>query len=301
MSTYLRDRRLSRDLSAEQLARRLGVHPTSIHRWERRERLPGPGHIHGLARSLELEPAVVARFFDEARLAPAESSGGVRARGLRGLRSAARLPASRVAEAVGVRPAHVYNWEAGRARLPDRHLPTLADLLAVEVTQLRTLLAAPPAVVAEAPGTPLRRLRRRTGLSQGVVAERVGASRHSVGAWERGQVPPLGAVRRLARVYGVPVATVALAAGLVPPRLLDPRHWTPGDLPEVLATLRAWSGRTQAELAARVGCSADAVRSWERGRGVPRPATRARLEAAYGLAEGALLAAAPKSHSSVAR
>lgn len=301
MSSYLRDRRLSQDLSADQLARRLGVHPTSVLRWERRERLPGPGHIHGLARTLAVDPAAVARFFDEVRRPdppPTPASPALHAPGLRRLRSAARLPASRVAEAVGVRPAHVYNWEAGRARLPARHLPTLAELLAVEESQLRALLTAAPETVA---ASPLRRLRRRTGLSQGAVAQRVGASRHSVGAWERGQVPPLGAVRRLARVYGVPVATVARAAGLVPPRLLDPRHWTPGDLPEVLVTLRSWSGRTQAELAARIGCSADAVRSWERGRGVPRADLRTRLEEAYGLSEGALLAAVPKSHSSVAR
>ncbi|MEI5676389.1 MULTISPECIES: helix-turn-helix transcriptional regulator [Nocardioides] len=294
MSTFLRDRRLSRALSAEQLAGQLGVHPTSVLRWERRERLPGPGHIHGLARSLAVDPAAVARFFDEARTDAPDPSPGVRAPGLRRLRSAARLPASRVAEAVGVEPAHVYRWEAGRTRLPLRHLPTLAELLAVEAAELRTLLstpAPPPAVVDR----PLRRLRRRTGLSQEAVARQVGASRHSVGAWERGQVPPLGVVRRLSRVYGVPVATVARAAGVTPPPLLDPRRWTPGDLPEALRTLRAWSGRTQAELAARVGCSADAVRGWERGRGVPSAVLRTRLEEAYGLPAGALLRACPRT------
>lgn len=294
MSTFLRDRRLSRALSAEQLADELGVHPTSVLRWERRERLPGPRHIRGLATSLAVDPAAVARFFDEARTPAAGPPSGLRAPGLRRLRDAARLPASRVAEAVGVPAAKVYRWEAGRARLPLQHLPTLAELLAVETAELRALLAAP----APAPPTrehPLRRLRRRTGLSQSAVAARIGASRHSVSTWERGQVPPLGAVRRLSGVYGVPVATVARAAGVAAPPLLDPRRWTPGDLPAALRTLRAWSGRTQAELAARIGCSADAIRSWERGRGVPSGTLRARLEQAYGLDAEALLRAYPRT------
>jgi transcriptional regulator with XRE-family HTH domain len=245
VSTFLRERRLSRALSAEQLADQLGVHPASVLRWERRERLPGPRHIHGLASSLAVDPAAVARFFDEARTPTAEPPSGLRAPGLRELRSAARLPA------------------------PARAVPAAEH--------------------------PLRRLRRRTGLSQSVVAERIGVSRHSVSAWERGQVAPLGAVRRLSSVYGVPVAAVARAAGVAPPPLLDPRAWTPGDLPEALRTQRAWSGRTQAELAARVGCSADAVRAWERGRAVPSASFRARLEEAYGLGEEALVSAFPRT------
>ena len=34
----------------------LGVHPSSVLRWERRERLPGPVHIRRLAAALELTP-----------------------------------------------------------------------------------------------------------------------------------------------------------------------------------------------------------------------------------------------------
>ena len=55
MSTnYLREQRLGRALSAEQVAASLGVHPTSILRWERRERFPAPVHLHGLARVLRV-------------------------------------------------------------------------------------------------------------------------------------------------------------------------------------------------------------------------------------------------------
>jgi transcriptional regulator with XRE-family HTH domain len=125
------------------------------------------------------------------------------------------------------------------------------------------------------------------------VAARIGAGRHSVSAWERGQRPPLAAVRLLAGVYGVPVARVARAAGVTPPRLLDRRTWAPGDLPGVLETVRLWAGLTQAEVAERLMCSASSVRGWENGRGVPGRALRQRLERLYGLPEGELLRAYP--------
>lgn len=198
MSTFLRDRRVSRSITTADLAEQLGVHPNSVLRWERGDRLPGPGHITRLARTLAIETVEVVGFFD-----------GV------------RPPAERIVESV-----------RGHGLRPLRH-------------------------------SELRRLRRRTGPSQQVVARRIGTGRHSLGAWERGQQPPLVAVRRLATVYGVPVARVARAAGVTPP----------------------------AQLAERCGCSTSAVRVWERGQGEPGPALRHRLEGVYGLPEESLLTA----------
>jgi transcriptional regulator with XRE-family HTH domain len=42
---------MSRSLTTTNVARDLGVHPTSVLRRERRERLPGPEHIAQLARA----------------------------------------------------------------------------------------------------------------------------------------------------------------------------------------------------------------------------------------------------------
>ena len=71
----------------------------------------------------------------------------------------------------------------------------------------------------------------------------VGVSRWSIRAWEDGRsVPPLWAVRRLAALYGVAAAEVAEACGAALDLKLHPRTWRPGDLGEVLATLRAWTG-----------------------------------------------------------
>ncbi|MDQ4051597.1 MAG: helix-turn-helix domain-containing protein, partial [Actinomycetota bacterium] len=180
------------------------------------------------------------------------------------------------------------------ARIPVRHVPALADLLRIETTALLGLLDQWPAETQPPPAvSELRRLRRRTGLSQSRVAARIGVSRHSLGAWERGGRPPLSVLRPLAGVYGVPVATVARAAGVRAPSLLDRRRWAAGDLADVLVTLRQWAGIGQRELAERCRRSVSTVRGWEHGRGTPRPSSRRRLERLYGLPEGALLIAYP--------
>jgi transcriptional regulator with XRE-family HTH domain len=106
VNTFLRDRRRQQALSAEALARRLDVHPMSVLRWERRERLPGPGHVRALASALELERAAVTGFFDEART-PAIPPAGFRGHGLRGLREGAGVPVRHLARRLDVLPATV--------------------------------------------------------------------------------------------------------------------------------------------------------------------------------------------------
>jgi transcriptional regulator with XRE-family HTH domain len=300
MTTNLRQHRQKLSLSPSLVAAELGVHPNSVTRWERRDRLPGPRHIQDLARTLGLGTPEVAGFFDDARgRTGGQSSGvtGLRGHGLRRLRHAAGVSVRRIGHAVGVPAATVYNWEAGRARVPIDHVPALAEVLSLEVATLRDLLTRSPAVVAAPPVGPsdstLRRMRRRSGLTQTMVAERVGVSRHTVGKWERGHRPPLHAVRRLASTYGVPASAVARAAGVKAPRLLDEREWRRGDLPAVLRTLRHWSGLTQRQVAERCGCSTEAVRAWESGRGTPRAAGRRRLEELYRLSPGALALLCP--------
>lgn len=293
MSTFLRDQRVRRTLSVHDVARDLAVHPSSVLRWERGERLPGPDHVKALADTLELDTSAVVRFFDDAR-APVDPARGLRGHGLRALRRRAGVPVRRIARRLGVRTATVYNWEAGRVRIPESHVPALAAILDTEVPALTRQLIAAPATRPRPPVPQLRRLRRRTGLSQEVVARRIGTTRHRLGSWERGEQPPLWAVRRMAVVYGVPVSRVARAAGVGASPLLDVRQWSGGDLAEVLRTLRSWSGLTQRAVAARCGSHPSSVRAWENGRSVPRPRSRERLERLYGLPAGALLAAYPE-------
>lgn len=293
MTTLLRSERARRGLRATDLAQEIGVHPMSILRWERRERLPGPVHIHALARVLELEPAHVAGFFHDARPASAAEAGH-RGQGLRGLRWRASVSATHLADQVGVPASTVYNWEAGRARIPTERVDGLAQALGLSAEALVAQLAAPTAAPGRPrpPSSPLRRLRHRARLSQARAAAAAGVDRHALGSWERGAgTPPLAAIRRLATAYGVPVAQVARAAGVEPPHLLDRTRWGRGDLPGVIRTLREWAGLTQGDLARRCGCSAAAVRTWESARVVPSGRMVARLELAFGLPAGALDAA----------
>ena len=295
MSTFLRDHRHRRALSSTELAVRVGVHPTSVLRWERRERLPGPEHIHALASSLSVDAAAVTAFFDGERAALPSQDSGPRGHGLRTLRRAVGITVATIAHELGAPVSTIYNWEAGRVRIPSEHVGALAGLLGLDrPTLLQFLSSHPVPAGAGRPTSRLRRLRHRRGLSQGQVAQLIGMSRHSVGAWERGARPPLAAVRRLAGVYGLSVSAVARAARVSPPELLDPSRWAPGTLPRVLAVLRDWSGLTQAEVAERCGCSKASVRNWERGRTEPCPALRAALERLYRLTEGSLLRASAR-------
>lgn len=290
MDTLLRRERTQRQLRPEDLARQLGVHPMSVLRWERRERLPGPGHIYPLATALELDPTRVIEFFDAAR-GPAAPPEGVRGHGLRRLRQQAEVPVVEIAAALGTRASTVYNWEAGRARIPRALLDPLARLLRLSTADLVAALRSAPATrpARPAPSTALARLRRRSRLTLRQAATAADVRPRALADWERGRgTPSLAAARRLARGYGVPLAEVATAAGVHPPRLLDARQWRPGDLPEVLRCLRAWTGLTQRELAVRAGCSPESVRSWEAGRAAPRPPNLRRVEQAFGLAGGAL-------------
>lgn len=223
----------------------------------------------------------------------------VAGRSLRPLRVAAGVPVQRLAAAAEVHTATVYNWEAGRARIPRTAVPALAGALGVPPEALRRLLRTPLRTPEPPPASPLRRLRQRRGMSQEAVARRVGSTRHTVGSWEGGAPPPLAMLRRLASTYGVTVASVAEAAGVAAPVELDLRRWAPGDLPAVLRTWRAWAGLTQRELADRLGCTSDAVRGWEAGRGVPSARNRQRLEQLHRLPAGALLATYPSSASNL--
>ena len=219
---------------------------------------------------------------------------GERGHGIRAVRSAAGLTATDVAAAIGVRASTVYNWEHGRCRVPEDHLPALARALGSSPEDLRTLLRGaavrpPPRRSTEG----LALLRRRSGLSRRAVALRLDVSIDVLGRWEREGPPTWHALRRLASAYGVSVEAAARAAGAAPPRALDPRSWRPGDLPQVIRVLRSWAGLTQRELADRLGCSAETVRGWESARGIPSPELRRRLETTYGLVPGGLLVAYP--------
>lgn len=291
----LRARREQLGLARTTVAHEVGVSPSMVQHWESGRHLPSPVHQRALAHALGIPGELVAACFDAVRPPPPPPPLSVQAVGLRGVRRQDHTPVRAIAAHLGVPEATVYNWESGRARLPLHHLQSLAAMWRCDTQALRTALVTPPPAHAPRPVRvrPLRHLRRLAGLSRSEVGARLGVTANAVARWENGARPPLHRIRALARLYRRSVTVVAAAAGHPPPPLLDRRQWEPHRLPEILQTLRTWTGWTQQELAGRCGCSVDAVRAWEHGRVTPRPHRRRELEDAFGLAPGALLPAWP--------
>lgn len=284
----LRSRRIELGLGVADVAAALGVHPTSVARWERGARSPGADTIGRWAEVLEADRATVVALVDSLR-APAPPVSTVAATGLRAVRERRGTPAASVADTLGVHVSTVYNWEHGRVRLPVAYLEPLAALLRVPPDELRRLLALPRPQPRRR-RSPLRRARLRRGWTQQDLAVRTGVSRHLVGAWEAGRAPQLAQLRRIAAALGTPVAEVAAWFRIEPPGALDRRAWRPGHLACALRALREWSGLSQLDLARRLGCSPSSVRAWERGQHGPGPVLRCRLERLYRLEPGALTA-----------
>jgi len=291
MTLDLRDARTAAGLTAREIAETLGVHPTTVHRWERHERRPAPRVVNRLAATLRADRAdLVASLLP---IVPLGLPVDHRGTGLRALRHESGLTVAALAAATGVPKHTVYNWESGRARIPVRHIEALAALFGLPPEELPAILRRPRSRRPTAVAPPLLRLRAEYGWSQAALARAIGVSRTSLRDWERGvSVPPWPALRRIAQITGAPLSTVAQAAGRRLPVELDPGRWRAGMLPKVLVVLREWSDLTQAALAGHLDCSVAAVRRWERGDHRPAPILRARLERLYRLHPGALLAAA---------
>ncbi|MBD8870410.1 helix-turn-helix domain-containing protein [Nocardioides donggukensis] len=290
MTSQLRGWRQGLGLTAPELARRVGVSPNTVGRWERGECLPQADRLPALAGALRRQPRELLRVLGE----PEAEARGHRGHGLRRLRLERGRSGAEIAAAVGVPTHTVYNWERGGARIPEAHLEDLAAALGLSSAELASALAEARVVVEGLRARPvgrLARLRIGVGLSQSAAADRLGFGRSSLRAYERGRPAPLAHLRRMAVLYRVTVAEVAHACGARCPRELDPTSWRAGDLSRALRVLREWSGLTQAEVAMRVGASKDSVRAWENARTQPGPFLRVRLEELYRLRSGSLIPA----------
>lgn len=290
-SSALRDARLDRGLSPADVAAAVGVHPQTVLRWERWERLPGWREVEGLARALAVPREAVLREVDAHRPSP-DRSAGYAGPGLRALRRRAGVPVAELARRVGVSPSTVYNWEHGRVRVPPVHVEALAVLLDLPVGDLVRVLRASAGldvVQRAAPSTVLGRRRVDLRLTVSEVARRTGLARHRLAALEAGA--PFGRaseVRALAEVLRCPPGALLRVHPVEDPLLLRPAAWAPGHLPRLVRAHRRWGGDTQAALARALGCSADAVRCWERGSATPAPTRRRALERRWRLPEHAL-------------
>lgn len=289
--SLLRGVRLERRLSPADVAGQVGVHPQTVLRWERFERMPGSREVDRLARALAVPREVLLGELDRHRPAPARTPGHPGA-GLRTLRRRAGLGVRELAAHLGVPSSTVHNWERGQVRVPHDQAEAAATLLGLDVDALvRTLRSSPgpDVVVRPVPRSELARLRGSAGLTVSEVARRTDLRRHRVAELEAGKPFVRGReVRALAAVLGCAPQQLLRVHPVEDPLLLRPHRWGPGHLPRLVRAHRRWGGDTQASLGLALGCSGETVRAWERGAATPRPGRRRRMEQRWRLRPGDL-------------
>ncbi|MGD0156165.1 MAG: helix-turn-helix transcriptional regulator [Terracidiphilus sp.] len=116
LGDHIRTRRLDLKLMQKQVADRIGVHQLTITNWERNATVPAIRHLPAIIRFLGYDPRPSANSIPD-RLAAAR-----RALGLSQRKMAAKL---------GVDPATLQGWEAGRRQPTGKSLDVIAGVLQV--------------------------------------------------------------------------------------------------------------------------------------------------------------------------
>ncbi|RFU18938.1 helix-turn-helix transcriptional regulator [Geodermatophilus marinus] len=284
--------RLAAGLTTTQVARRVGVAPSTVSRWENGVRTPAPEVRDRLAAALRLRPGEVAALLAGN---PPRRSDGARLPGLGALRRRCGLTQRAFRTALGIGATTAHQWEHGRVRVPQDRLAAVAGALGLAVPELVASAARPPRQEPSPAPTPAG-LRRAAGLTQRELALHLGVSTRTVGHWEAGSRPvPRAAVRPLCRLLRRPLPTVLAATGVRWPALPHPSAWRPDELPHLLTALREAAGWSAAALGRRLAVPGRVVRRWETGAGHPSPAACQRLELVHGLPRGALTRLLPRS------
>ncbi len=151
--------RLTAGLTMTQLARKVGVGPATVSRWENGVRLPAARYCPRLAAALglTLDDLSEAITSDAGRRKP-----GLHLPGLGDLRRSRGMTQREVGRAVGVGSAAVAKWEGGRARVPHHRLAALAGVFHLDTPSFLTAARRLPARRPDV--RPLRAFRVRAGV-----------------------------------------------------------------------------------------------------------------------------------------
>lgn len=279
----LRSRRVTVGLTLQQFAAAVYTSTATASRWETGKRRPHRDQLPRIADVLGVDLPWLLRAVSSA---PERVADTVVCLGLRALREAVGMSRRSLAEQLSVSVATVAHWECGRRRLPRERFPSLSRALSVPRQELEPALARP---VVEAPGSQLRELRVRAGVTQASAAKALGVTASTISGYERGiRNVPYRHVRRLAVVYEQSISTVANAAGQAPvahPADLEFENSSPA---AVIRAVRAWESVTRAELGRRAGIHPGTIRRWEEGTSTPTPRYLSVLESVLGLRTGSL-------------
>ena len=169
-SFNLRTARTARGLSVEALALELGVSKCSVEKWQRGFLPKGTNR-----RKLEVFFGVV--------LPTPEASGDSP---LKIARAAKHLSARELADQIGVSPPVLYSWEHGRRVPSEEQQQRLEVILGVALPFTRTTVEDDGSFAPER----IREARNKLGISQAVLAERLGVSVDTIKQWEAGRTRP---------------------------------------------------------------------------------------------------------------
>ena len=118
---------------------------------------------------------------------------------LKALRKKAGLTQEELAEAIGVHSVTVSQWESDTYLPKTQNIKALAKALDVPENDLLNDSFAPPF------GATLKALRKKAGLSQTQLAEKIGVSLLTLFRWEKGERQPrVDEIKALAKALGVP-------------------------------------------------------------------------------------------------
>ena len=255
----LRQLRVDRGLTQEQLGARCGCSFSLVSCYETGGSYPKPGFLPALARALDVGVGELERLLPrpqgKQRTTPLGSE-------LRRLREERGWTQEQLAQRAGLRRHSISFYEANGTYPRPRPLAALVRALGVSPAQLAPLL---PAAAETTPfGRELRRLREERGLTLQQLALRSGSREGSIWHYEHGRTrPPLRVVAAFAEALDVSPDQLE--------RLLPPQPETT-PLGRELKRLRQERGLSQRQLATRLGCSPTLMSHYERGRKRPRTA-----------------------------
>lgn len=249
LAPLVRDWRRIQGLSLEKAGRLLGVAHTTVRDWER-------GRQPRLAHLLRLQEHLLAPTGSCLALTRAAARQPVRVASLPQARAHRGLSQRQLARVIYVSPSSVAAWESGRRR------PALWD-----VKRLSLILGYPPGLTStwfmDAPHrcregvrlAGLASLRQQSGVAQGALANTLGITTATWGAWESGRrIVPYTSLEPIAVALGTNISQLLRTAMQAP-------------VPDItsLRTMRQTAGRTQHASARTVGVAVYKLARIERG------------------------------------
>jgi transcriptional regulator with XRE-family HTH domain len=193
------------------LARAVHVARPTVSLWESGRRRPARHHWPALAAALDLEPVQVGHLF------PDHPSARLDTQRLPGLAAQQRrrgLTQAMLAARVRVAPSTLAMWETRHVPVPLGTVHHLARVLHSDAARLSA-----PALESVSPDPrPLRRYRRRAGLSQREAAAYLGISLASLARYEADlRRPSVTTARAMAATYRQSFDDIAAACGIALP------------------------------------------------------------------------------------